>query len=477
MKKALVRIFLVLVTSALFVGCSSNDIAATQTPNIPSSSDVSTPDISQMPDETAPAAEETPEIPENSISGDPSSEDSFVIWGWNEDFLNILSVIEKNYSELAARIVFVNTGGSDYYENKLDEILQDPENEIYPDMMLLEVDFVQKYVNSDFLMSIDDLGISAEDMSHMYEYNIQLGTDNYDKIRALFWQATPGSFQVRADLAEKYLGTTNPYELQSSYFSTWDKIVETARSVNQESGGMVKLLSGYTDVFRVFLNSSRQIKWYDENDVIHVDDLMIEYMELCKTLYDDDSTFNTIQWQDGWVSQKDGNGETTEAAIAYCGCPWYTYWCLTETWESNTILVQGPAQFYWGGTGIATTVHCADIDMAAQLTKAITCDSDFMADINAQNGDYVNNKETIAYLLENGIGNSTKMIAGQNLIEFYQSSADSIDASNVSDVDQKAQALFQTEVGAYATGLKDLETAIYDFKVALNDQYSFLKIE
>ena len=40
--------------------------------------------------------------------------------------------------------IFVNTGGSDYYQSKLDPVLDDPSNELYPDMMGLEVDYVQK---------------------------------------------------------------------------------------------------------------------------------------------------------------------------------------------------------------------------------------------------------------------------------------------------------------------------------------------
>ena len=38
----------------------------------------------------------------------------------------------------------------------------------------------------------------------MYQYDLDLGTDADGNVRALFWQATPGCFQVRADLAEKY---------------------------------------------------------------------------------------------------------------------------------------------------------------------------------------------------------------------------------------------------------------------------------
>ena len=154
-------------------------------------------------------AEETE--PENTVTGDASAEGSFVVWGWNDDIKKILDGPFKDaYPEDYERIVFVNTGGSDYYQNKLDPMLDDTSNELYPDLMGLEVDYVQKYVNSDWVVTADSLGITADDYKNMYQYNVDLGSDTDGNVRALFWQATPGCIQVRADLAEKYLGNTDP---------------------------------------------------------------------------------------------------------------------------------------------------------------------------------------------------------------------------------------------------------------------------
>lgn len=468
--KKLTALLLCLVMLFALAACGGGSVTTTAAPTNAPATEAPTTAPTEAP------AEETSTIPENTVTGDASAADAFVVWGWNTDFENILTVLTAREPDIASRIVFVNAGGSDYYQSKIDEILQDPSNELYPDLMLLEVDYVQKYVNSDYLLDVADLGITSDDMSQMYNYNVQLGTDANGAVRALFWQATPGSFQVRADLAEKYLGTTDPDELQSQYFGTWDKILETAKTVNDASNGMVKLFSGYSDTIRVFLNSARTVGWYDSNDVIQVDDLMLQYMDLAKTMYEDDTTYNTTQWGTDWAAQKDGDGVTTQAALAYCGCPWYTYWCLTDTWEANTILVQGPAEFYWGGTGLAATVGCSDTELAGQLLRDITCDKDFMIAINAQNGDYMNNKEVISYLIENNIGNSTKMYGDQSLIEFYSASADSINASTVTDIDQQTQSLFQTQVDAYAMGEKDKDTAIADFKAATHDLYPFLSV-
>ena len=136
-------------------------------------------------------AEETE--PENIVTGDATAEGSFVVWGWNDDIKKILDGPFKDaYPEDYERIVFVNTGGFDYYQNKLDPMLDDTSNELYPDLMGLEVDYVQKYVNSDWVVTADSLGITADDYKNMYQYNVDLGSDTDGNVRALFWQATPG---------------------------------------------------------------------------------------------------------------------------------------------------------------------------------------------------------------------------------------------------------------------------------------------
>lgn len=416
-----------------------------------------------------------------SVRGDAAAENAFVIWAWNDDFITLQNLLIEDHPELKDRIVFVNAGGSEMYQDKLDEVLADESNELYPDIMLLEVDYVQKYVESDVLLDVSKLGIKPDDLSNMYEYNVQLGSDDSGTVKALFWQATPGSFQVRADLAQKYLGTTDADELYEKYFSSYDKILETAETVYEASAGKTRLFSGYSELYRVFTNSSRKTGWYDNNDFICVDESMYEYMDIAKTMYEKNLSFNSSQWDSTWYANMDGDGETTEAAIAYCGCPWFTYFCLGEVWTGNTILVKTPVEFYWGGTGLAATKGCSDKELAALILKSCTCDTDFMIRVNHENGDYMNNKAVIEYLLsteeEKNESNSEMMYGQQHLIEFYKDSADSINASTVTDIDQQVFDLFGAQVDAYAMGKKDKDTAIADFKASVHDTFAYLKAE
>lgn len=436
--------------------------------------------MSGMTVSAVPVFAEEAETPDNEITGDSSAEDAFVIWGWNDDIKKILDgPFKEAYPDDYKRIVFVNTGGSDYYQGKLDPMLDDTSNELYPDLMGLEVDYVQKYVNSDWVKSVADLGITEDDYKNMYKYDLDLGTDADGNVRALFWQATPGCYQVRADLAEKYLGTTDPAAIAEK-FKDLDTILATAKEVNDASGGKCKLFSGYDELKRSLTNSRSQ-GFYDDNDVITLDDNITTYLETAKKLYDDDLTYNTDQWSADWYANMDGDGESSNAALAYMGCPWFTYWCLSDTWKENTILVPAQNKCYWGGTGLAATTECSDPDLAAKIMKYFTCDTDGMVAINALNSDYVNNTEAINKIIESGAsadGNGfLYKDAGQNFMEFFLPLADGLDASMVKAEDQQILSLLDTQTKAYATGEKDLDTAISDLKASIHDTYSYLKTE
>ncbi len=420
------------------------------------------------------SAEET----EETVADEGTAEDEFVVWGWNTDFETLQNLLVEKYPELEGRIRLVNCGGSDTYQEKLDAILEDPDNEDYPDMILLEVGYVKKYVDSDYLLDLSTIGITDEDTANQYAYNIELGTDSEGALKASFWQATPGSLQIRADLAEEYLGTTDADEI-AAMFSTWDGIVELAREVNEASGGTVKLFSGYDDLKYIFLNGARSVGWYTEDSVLQMDEGMIEYMELSKVLYDEGLTFNDTMWSTDWYAHMEGDGVETEAAIAYCGCPWFTYWCLGSNWSGNTILVDAPYQFYWGGTGLAVTVGCSDTELAATIIRDCTCDAEFMTLIYQANNDYVNNTEAISTIISEGIVASSDfaVYGDQNICEFYVSRGEGINASLVCAEDQVInESLFPAAVTAYAQGT-DLETAIADFFASVHDTYSYLVLE
>lgn len=457
MKKALA---LILALAMVFALCACGQSAAPAEQPAPAA------------EEAAPAEDAAPAAEETAAVADP-----FYVWAWNTDFVTILEQVLPQYltEDELARVQFVNVGDSSIYQEKIDAILADPTNEQYPDIMLLEVGYVQKYVQSGLLKNVKDLGITDADMANMYDYNLSLGTDAASgDTYALFWQATPGGWQIRTDLAEKYLGTTDPEALQDM-LSTWDKVVEVSKTVNEVSNGKVKLLSSADDLKYVFCNGARTSAWYDENDNIVIDDAIKEYFQLAKDL--DGLTFNAKMWSTDWAALKDGDGETTEACIAFTGCPWYTYWCLTDTWSCNCALIQGPQAYYWGGTGLAATADCSDTDLAYKILYYTTCDTDAMIAINSANGDFVNNKEAIAYIEENGSGTTStfKCANDQDIVKFFADKCDGINVLAVGEDQKICENLLPNAVDSYVAD-GDLDAALSAFANSIHDTFSYLNV-
>ena len=155
MRKLSALLLAAIMAASLLTGCGSGGTSSATSSSAASISASSS------------ASSSSSAVPENTVTGDPAASNAFVVWGWNTDFDNIKYVLDQEYPDLSKRIVFVNAGGPDYYQDKIDAILQDPSNPLYPDLMLLEVGYVQKYVKSDYLMDVADLGITSNDMKDM----------------------------------------------------------------------------------------------------------------------------------------------------------------------------------------------------------------------------------------------------------------------------------------------------------------------
>jgi maltose-binding protein MalE len=477
MRKKFLSVLLVsAMATSLLAGCGSDSTESNST--------------SDGGDTTAATSED--ETTANTITGDASADDAFVVWGWNDDIKNILDNCYANdYKDNYDRIVFVNSGGSDYYQTQIDALLQDESNELYPDMMGLEIDYVQKYVQSGYLLSLADLGITNDDLASQYDFNrIVCSTDDSldaSTQYASFWQCTPGAWNIRADLAEKYLGTTDPDELQAM-FATWEDVEATAQKVYEASNGSCKLLSGWDDLNRVFTNN-RETGWYDSNDNIVIDSQVKGYFDEAKLFADNDWTFNTTQWGSDWYAMMDGTGEEgAESALAYTGCPWFQYWCLSDSWKDQTITIAGPQSFYWGGTGLAVTKACSDTEMAAEIVKYFTTDSDSMQTIAKYNCDFINNADANAALLEysqtsdedtaKSLASGNGLMYSQNYLEVYSNILDNmtIDTSVVKSEDKQINDSLSTYVQEYIDG-GDYDTAIADLTAYIHDTFSYLNIQ
>ena len=469
-KKLLSALLSTAMVASMLVGCGS-DSASTEAeaPAEEAAEETAT-------EEEAPAEDAAEEAPAEDAA---ASGDKFYIYSWNTELGERLQYVYDANPGMEERVEYVNVGDSAIYQEKIDQLLQTPDAEDYPDMIAFEAGYIMKYTNSDYTLPVTDCGITDADLAEMYPYTITIATDKRDgSLKGVSWQSCPGSFMYRTDLAESLLGVKTPEEMQAK-ISTWDDFLATAREIKEASGDATRILSSNGDVTEVF-KSNKTEPWVDDAGVFHMDPAMEEYMDIVKVLESEDLTQKTTTWSDEWNA-----GPSTDAVFGYFGCTWFLHWtikanCGGEAEGEGTYglwnMCQGPVPYYWGGTWLGATAGCSDTELAGQIMKSLCCDTEVMTKMSEETLDYVNNKTAMKTLSDAGKG-AYDFLGGQDFIAVFSPLADNVDVSWMSAYDQKVQELLQTQLDAYAKGEKDKETAIADFKTAVAEAYPSVTVE
>ena len=469
-KKLLSTLLAASMVASLLAGCGNGGNTTTTPSNDTSST--GTQDEAPAP---APSNDEEP-APAPAASGE-----KLYVYSWNTELGERLELALDlaGKKDLWDRIEYVNVGDSGIYQERIDQLLTAPDAEDYPDIIAFEAAYIMKYTNSDFTLPITDLGITDADLTEMYPYTLDIPRDKRNgSIKGLSWQACPGSFMYRTDLAESLLGVKSPEEMQAK-ISTWDDFVATAKEIKSKSNDETRILSSNGDIAEVF-RSNMENPWVDDSGVFRMDPIMEQYMDLVKTFEQEDLTQKTATWSDEWNA-----GPSTDSVFGYFGCTWFLHWtiksnCGGEAPGEGTYglwnMCQGPMSYYWGGTWMGATSGCADPAAAGEIMKALCCNTDVMAEVSRQTLDYMNNKAAMDTLSAEGVG-AYDFLGGQDFIAVFSPLADKVDVSFMSAYDQTVMNLLDPQITAYALGEKDKETAIADFKTAVGEAYPSLTIE
>ncbi len=407
-----------------------------------------------------------------------SKEDKFYIYSWNEELKQELSYVTEKYPEIAGRIEYIDLNEAGAYQETIDELLENPDAEEYPDMIVLEPDYIMKYTNADYLLPVEECGVTSEDMSQMYPYTIQTGTDKDGSVKAASCIACPGCFIYRTDLADSLLGIESPEEMQQN-ISSWAGFLATAKKINRKSGGKTKIISSNDEINNVFY--SNKIKpWITSDGTLQIDPAMEEYMDVYRELEKKDLTQKTDQWSMEWME-----GASADNVFGYFGCTWFLQWvikpgCGGEHAGQGTYglwnICQGPEPYYWGGTWIAATKGCSDTDLAGKIIKTLCCDTATMLQMSEDGVGFMNNREVMREVSDSGMG-FDDFLGGQDFVQVFSDISEQIDVSCMGQYDAEINELFTSQVMQYAWEEKEKEEVIIDFKSTVYDRFPSLKAD
>ena len=172
---------------------------------------------------------------------------TITVWAWDkasED--KVVAEFNKVYPNIKVDVVSV--GYSDYL-NKVQMTMAGGGEA--PDIIKAEYGFRAQMQQLDVFDYLDEAPYDL-DTTQIMDYEIPCSTYN-DHIVGIENSINTAGFAYKTDLAEKYLGTSDPEELQGM-LSTWDDYIELGKKVYEESNGEVTLLASWGDIQDYTLN-------------------------------------------------------------------------------------------------------------------------------------------------------------------------------------------------------------------------------
>ncbi|MBQ8965519.1 ABC transporter substrate-binding protein [Ruminococcus sp.] len=422
---------------------------------------------------------------EQNVEGNDESAKTLRIYTWNDEFKSRLRAYYPEYDKDASgysvaddgtetvgdaeylkdgtKIEWVTTPSADNaYQNKLDEDLKaqaDSDNKI--DMFLVEADYALKYVNGPYVMPVKDLGITDDELADQYQYTKDIVTDSNGVLEGVSWQATPGLFAYRRDIAKEVLGTDDPTEVQAQ-LADWDKFNEVAKKMKDAGYFM---LSGYDDSYRTFSNNVSQ-PWVNSDYQIVVDDNLMKWVDQTKEYTENGYNNGTSLWDDQWNADQSAAGKV----FGFFYSTWGINFTLAGNAGANDLyyVCEGPQAYYWGGTWMCAAQGTDNADTVADIMRALTCNKDIMLQITKDTQDYTNNKAAMEELAADF---QSEFLGGQNHIALFTAAAPNIDASKIGPYDQGLNESFQAAFKDYFLGDVDKDTALANFYKSATEKY------
>lgn len=326
-----------------------------------------------------------------------------------------------------------NEGGA--YQTSLDLAL----NNGLVDMFCFEADYATKYVKSEYVVDMDELGLT-EAMKGQYKYTQDIVTNADGKIVGSSWQATPGIILYNTTTMNNAgLTAAETEEALNGSYDTFKALAAKMEAKDSKFAAM----AGYADWYRAYSNnmSDKMLKAGKLTADKNLFQWVLDTAEFNKLGYLKGDSSGYGLWGDDWNAAQAADSDV----LTVFSCPWYTDFCLTgnckvEKGESSPYkAVAGYQGWFWGGTWLtATQDGIEDATKKATITdiiKEMTTDADVLLALSKGELDFTNNEAAMEALAKDDAGKST-YFGGQNVYAIYAKSVKFADLSNASDYDQ-----------------------------------------
>lgn len=386
------------------------------------------------------------------------------VWGWTTDPQYQIEAFEKAYPNVTVNYTMIGTD----YDTKMQTIVDNRTEG--PDVFYADVKTVKNYIESDAweTLNADPYNI---DVSDSEDYTVKLGSDSDGNVKALSYQATPGGFWYKRDLAKKYLGTDDPDEI-SEMLSTTDGMLDVAEKLKEGSNGETHMFASYKDLWQFANYGMRSLAWVD-GDKFQMDDYIPEFFDLAKTVRDNGYDAKIDTWSEAWYASC-----ADDSVFGYAEPTWglqYVIQTGAPDSEGNWGLASMPAAYFNGGSYLGIYQESQNKELAAEYVKFVCTNKDFLAQYAKDKGDYTSLKSVNKEIADGGY--EEPWCAGQNTFKFFSDQMDKINTDIVTKYDDTIGNLMLNNVDLYLNGQLDKDAAIAQFKDDVASNYRRLDVE
>ena len=388
-----------------------------------------------------------------------------VIWSFSDELLDMGTYFDAAYPNIETEYVLI-PNQEQVYLNKVNTTLRSGAN--IPDVFTGEAAYYKQFIKAGYWEPLGEYG-AEELLDNLVDYVPNSTRNDSGEITALSWQATPGALFYRRSIAREVLGTDDPVEV-SKWTSDIGKFYELGEMVKQTYGGEKYLLAGFDDMSQFIYNMRTEP--YIVNNTFTLPEALVNYMKLAGDMRKNEIEMGTTTWQPPWFSSMaDGS------VMCYILPTWGLHYVMKPNaepeaddgkaeWSGDWGLAVPPASYSWGGTWIGINRGSKNKNLAWQAVKFFGSDPDFLTQWAKDTGDFVASLDVVNAIKDEF---SEGFLGGQNHYQYFYDEARKIDVSYIGPWDFQIQNAWGDQVGLYANGEKDFDTAIEDFYVSLSD--------
>ena len=385
------------------------------------------------------------------------------VWGWTSDPEYHVAAFEEAYPNVEVKYTQI---GEDY-DTKMQTIVDNETSG--PDVFYADVKTLKNYIESDAWENLSADPYNA-DTSDIVKYCADVASDADGNLRAMTYQAAPGGFWYKRDLALEYLGTDDPDEI-SAMISSVDGILETAEKIKTASNGETAMFATYEDLWNMANYGLRTTPWVTDG-VFHMDDYVPEFFDLAKTVRDNGYDAKLEWWSEPWYA-----ASADKSIFGYVLPTWGMYYVIQPgapeskgNWGIATLLTP----YFNGGSYLGIYKESENKELAWEYIKYICSDQEYLKKYVEDKGDFTSSVAVNASIIE---GYEDPWCNGQNTYEFFNEQLEAIDTSLVTKYDDAIQVLMLNNVDLYLNGTMDKDAAIEQFKADVASNYRGLTVE